>query len=147
MPATSERHNSTLPIEDGGTTQYERADGIARLDDAVLVKMADNIGNLAEISYDAAAATEYERKMTLLQAIKMYPKPAFFSMLMSLSLIMEGYDTSLLGNFFGFPAFQQKFGRPVGDGTYQLTANLAVEPPSSCPSWRDYRIMDSRYSG
>lgn len=43
-------------------------------------------------------------------------------MVMSLSLIMEGYDTSLLGGFFGYPQFQRKFGEPVGDGTYQLTA-------------------------
>lgn len=41
---------------------------------------------------------------------------------MSLSLIMEGYDTSLLGNFFGYPAFQKKFGYPTKKGDYQLSA-------------------------
>ena len=92
------------------------------LDDAVLVQMADKVTDLSQITADARAATEFERRMTFWQAIKMYPKPAFFSMVMSLSLIMEGYDTSLLGGFFGYPAFQRRFGEPAGDGTYQLSA-------------------------
>jgi SP family general alpha glucoside:H+ symporter-like MFS transporter len=35
---------------------------------------------------------------------------------------MEGYDTSLLGGFFAYPAFRERFGVPVGDGSYQVTA-------------------------
>ncbi len=35
---------------------------------------------------------------------------------------MEGYDTSLLGNFYALPQFNQKFGRELSDGSYQLTA-------------------------
>ena len=41
---------------------------------------------------------------------------------LSMSLIMEGYDTALLGNFYGLQQFNKKFGVPVGDGTYQLTS-------------------------
>lgn len=94
-----------------------------RLKDEVLVKMADGIENFAEVSRDAAAATEFERKMTLWEAIKLYPKPAMFSLILSLSLVMEGYQTAALGNFFGFPAFQKKFGEPTGEpGKYQLTS-------------------------
>lgn len=93
-----------------------------QLDDTVLVKMANIVSNLGDITQDAAVATAFEKRLTFIQAIKLYPKPASFSTAMSLSLIMEGYDTSLLGGFFGYPQFQRKFGEPVGDGIYQLTA-------------------------
>ncbi|KAG9951290.1 general substrate transporter, partial [Aureobasidium melanogenum] len=32
---------------------------------------------------------------------------------------MEGYDTALIGNFYGFSPFNRKFGVPVNDGTGQ----------------------------
>ena len=99
-----------------------RPEHAVQLGDSVLVKMADTVENFGDVTHDAVMATEFERQLTFFQAIRMYPKPAFFSMAMSLSLIMEWYDTSLLGNYFGYPAFQRKFGEPVGDGTYQLTA-------------------------
>lgn len=28
-----------------------------------------------------------------------------------MSIIMEGYDTNLIGNFYGYPAFAKQFGR------------------------------------
>jgi SP family general alpha glucoside:H+ symporter-like MFS transporter len=41
--------------------------------------------------------------------------------------IQEGYDTALLGNFYGIPAFAKKFGHPAAivDGvqTYQVPAS------------------------
>ena len=50
----------------------------------------------------------------------------FFSFALSLAVIMEGYDTALLGNFYGIPAFAKKFGKPAAivDGvqTYQVPA-------------------------
>ncbi|KAL2842382.1 general substrate transporter [Aspergillus pseudoustus] len=60
--------------------------------------------------------------MTVYKAIKTYPKACLWSMAVSLVIIMDGYDTALMGSLFGFPAFQQQFGQPVGDGTYQLQA-------------------------
>ena len=41
--------------------------------------------------------------------------------------MQEGYDTALLGNFYGIPAFAQKYGHPaaIKDGvqTYQVPAS------------------------
>ncbi|KAJ6784662.1 hypothetical protein PWT90_03225 [Aphanocladium album] len=93
-----------------------------QLDDHMLCKMAGSVANLEKVTQEASTATAYERNMTLLQAIRVNPKPVLFSMLMSLSLIMEGYDTSFLWNIFGYPAFQQKFGHPILTGGYQLSA-------------------------
>lgn len=35
---------------------------------------------------------------------------------------MEGYDTALIGNFYGLEQFRKKFGHPTGDGDYQISA-------------------------
>lgn len=94
-----------------------------RLDDAVFTRMAANLNNFGDLNNEAYRGTQYEYNMTIWQAIRMYPKASAFSMIFSLSLIMEGYDTSLLGSFFGYPTFQQKFGEQQPDGTYQLSAS------------------------
>jgi SP family general alpha glucoside:H+ symporter-like MFS transporter len=44
---------------------------------------------------DAKQATEQEHKMTLMQAVRLYPKAAMWSILISTSLVMEGYDTAV----------------------------------------------------
>ncbi len=93
-----------------------------RLDDSVLARMAQSIDNFELITKDAQLATEFERKMTIGQGLRMYPKAAIFSIILSLSLVMEGYDTSLLGGFFGYPSFQKKFGSQIGPDKYSLSA-------------------------
>src|SRR5690349_16572402 len=40
-----------------------------------------------------------------------------------MALVMEGYDTGLLGNFYELPQFNKRFGVPVGDGSYQVTSS------------------------
>lgn len=43
-------------------------------------------------------------------------------MLLSLALIMEGYDISLISAFFAYTPFQKRYGVEQPDGTYQITA-------------------------
>lgn len=59
---------------------------------------------------DAKQATATEHKMKLWQAIKTYRMAVFWSIIVSSSIIMEGYDTTLIGSFFGYPEFQKKYG-------------------------------------
>ncbi|KAK4915858.1 hypothetical protein LTR66_017060, partial [Elasticomyces elasticus] len=88
--------------------------------------MSVAVPNLAELSSDAKAGAELEHRMTFREGLRLYPKAIFFSFGISLAVIMEGYDTYLLGNFFGLQTFNQKYGRPVGivDGveSYQIPA-------------------------
>ena len=93
------------------------------MDNHVASNMAENLKEYGDINSKALRATQYEHNLGAWQAIKMYPKATAFSMLFSLALIMEGYDTSLLGSFFAYPSFQEKFGDLQPDGTYQLTAS------------------------
>lgn len=63
--------------------------------------------------------------MTFAQAIRLYPKAVAWSVLLSTSLVMEGYDTTLLASFYVFPQFTQKYGSldlKTIPPTYQLTA-------------------------
>jgi SP family general alpha glucoside:H+ symporter-like MFS transporter len=72
-------------------------------------------------AWDTPAARA-EKQMTLVQAIKLYPKAVGWSVLLSLALIMEGYDISLIAAFFAFPPFQKRYGVEQPDGTYEITA-------------------------
>ncbi|RGP63228.1 mfs sp general alpha glucoside:h+ symporter [Fusarium longipes] len=62
------------------------------------------------LASDAKVAAEAEHHMTLWQAVKTYPKAIGWSVLLSTTLIMEGYDLALLGNLYASPVFNEKFG-------------------------------------
>jgi SP family general alpha glucoside:H+ symporter-like MFS transporter len=59
---------------------------------------------------EAQHAADDEKSMGLLQAIKLYPKAVGWSVVLSSSLIMEGYDLALLGSLYGSPQFNRKYG-------------------------------------
>jgi len=82
----------------------------------------DSINTMDRIVHNAKSATDKERKMTLWQGIKLYPKAVGWSVLISLCIAMEGYDVCLLSNFYGFPQFQRKYGEQLPDGSWQITA-------------------------
>ncbi|ETS75825.1 hypothetical protein PFICI_12769 [Pestalotiopsis fici W106-1] len=84
-------------------------------------KMSTNFSAM-DTAADAAKATEVEHQMGLLQSLKVYRKGALWSLALSTAIIMEGFDLILLNSLFGFPSFKRKFGRPLPDGTYELTA-------------------------
>lgn len=83
--------------------------------------LEDKLGEGAII--DAKNASDEEHSQTLFQALKSNRKAVFWSMLISMSIVMEGYDTILMGNFFAYPEFAKKFGTDYG-GTvgYQVSA-------------------------
>ncbi|KAI1136260.1 putative MFS alpha-glucoside transporter [Hypoxylon sp. FL0543] len=82
--------------------------------------------NLSDIIRNAKLATEKEHKMTLWQGLKLYPKAIAWSVLISTCIAMEGYDISLVNNFYAFPQFNQKYGVAItaedGSVSYQVPA-------------------------
>lgn len=69
-----------------------RNDGVVRVnDDAVrrLSRAHDNIGQ--EIA-DAKGASSAEKGMSVRNSVKLYKKAICFSLIMSLAVIMEGWD-------------------------------------------------------
>ena len=75
------------------------------------------------VTHDAETATALEKSMGVWEAVKKYPKAVAFSMILSLCVIMEGYDTALLGSFYGLPQFRERFGHELKNGDYQLTSS------------------------
>ncbi|CAJ2512054.1 Uu.00g076790.m01.CDS01 [Anthostomella pinea] len=63
---------------------------------------------------EAKQATDDEHAQTLWQALRENRKAVFWSILISMTIIMEGYDTILMGTFFAYPEFQKKFGDYYG---------------------------------
>ncbi|KAI9041019.1 putative MFS alpha-glucoside transporter [Aspergillus affinis] len=78
--------------------------------------------SVAKIVENAKAATDKEQNMTLLQGIKLYPKAVAWSVLISTCIVMEGYDISLINNFYAFPQFSQKYGEQLANGDYEVPA-------------------------
>lgn len=100
-------------------------DRVLRAATTDLRKMAVANPNIGHLSHEAKDATQVEKSMTFMQAIRLYPKAVAWSVLLSTSIVMEGYDTMLLASFYVFPQFVQKYGsldRTTNPPTYQLTA-------------------------
>jgi SP family general alpha glucoside:H+ symporter-like MFS transporter len=72
----------------------------------------DTLGHGAII--EAKQATDDEHAQTLMQALRENRKAVMWSVLISMGIIMEGYDTILMGNFFAYPQFQMKYGQNYG---------------------------------
>lgn len=81
--------------------------------------------SMKAIIQNAKTATEKEQSMTLLQGIKLYPKAVAWSVLISTCIAMEGYDVSLVNNFYAFPQFNRKYGEQLADGSYQVPARVS----------------------
>lgn len=94
--------------------------GQPQADHVPVVKTADGF----EQSLDAArAANDEEHTTTVVEALKIHWKAVMWSLIVSMSIIMEGYDTSLITNFFAYPAFRDQFGKEYPDGRTEVPGN------------------------
>ena len=73
------------------------------------------------IFHDAQAAMTAEHELTPLNGLKLYPKAVAWSILITLAIVMDGYDEAFLSQLFAEKAFQKQFGEPFKKG-YQVTA-------------------------
>ncbi|QGI81275.1 hypothetical protein CEK25_008004 [Fusarium fujikuroi] len=71
---------------------------------------------------DAQDANAQEHDLKFFDALKLYRKSVLWALLMSTAIFMEGYDTMLMGNMFGFPEFRKRYGQPAKGDTYQIPA-------------------------
>jgi MFS family permease len=100
--------------------QVDRAqDGVARIQDSAMRKLSTVNPAIVQEFEEAKAATAGEHELTIRDALRLYPKAIAFSIIFSTAVVMEGYDLSLTGSFFGFREFRNYFGDvddPTGDG-------------------------------
>jgi hypothetical protein len=78
----------------------------------------------ASVIEGAKETVEIELSLSPQQAIRWYPTALFWALMVSMCVVMEGYDTILIGNFYAFPPFAKMYGHLVegSDNEYQLTA-------------------------
>lgn len=68
-------------------------------------------------------AIDNEHNMTVRQSLRFWWKAIVFSFVISLCVVMEGYDTSLMNKFFAFTPFKNRFGDQVdADGNPLVSA-------------------------
>lgn len=68
----------------------------------------------------ARAANAAEHSLTVRKAVLDHGWGVVWSLVISLSIIMEGYDTILIGSFYGYPAFRKQFGSFKPTTGYQV---------------------------
>lgn len=109
-------HTEHAGLDDSQITEPKREqdDVVIYQKDEVFREMRAALPNLTELSADASAAAASERRMGFREGFRLYPMAVFFSFGLSLAVVMEGYDTWLLSNFYGLSAFARKFGHPCG---------------------------------
>ena len=104
-------------------TNVEHNDNVLRVRDTHMRKMSVADPNIAALTLEAKAATYSEKNMSLKVALKLYKKAMIFSVIFSTAIVMEGYDTALIGAFYAFPPFTKKYGHFVNDKIgYQVPA-------------------------
>jgi SP family general alpha glucoside:H+ symporter-like MFS transporter len=125
----SRPRNSQLPDGDA-----YRADGdgshskatyssteITNSSDELFSSLSKAIPGLHHLSADAKKATKAEHRMTFWKGIRLYPKAMAWSVLLSCTIIMEGYDTTLITSFLAFPIFRKSYGSPAPGHGYEVS--------------------------
>ena len=90
-----------------------RNDGVLRVKDDSVRRLSQAHNNIGQEIADAKQASNAEKSMSVRDSIKLYKKAICFSLIMSLAVIMEGYDLSLMGSFMGYDSFKQRYGTEV----------------------------------
>jgi SP family general alpha glucoside:H+ symporter-like MFS transporter len=82
----------------------DRVAGLGQDEDHVDVAspVNDEVINEKQLIAEATAGFETEKELGPWQAVKAYPQAIGWALVMALCVIMEGYDTSLLGNFYAY---------------------------------------------
>lgn len=95
----------------------------SKTDAAVLTEqLATALPSLRPLNAPARAATLAEQELSFLDGCSLYPKAIAWSFILSATLIMEGFDTLLIFNFFAFPAFKERYGTPTPESGYQISS-------------------------
>lgn len=77
--------------------------------------------DLPRINSAALAASQTEHKMSFRQGLQLFPKAIIWSAVISLAIVGEGFDTSLINSLYAFNTFREAYGVRTFDGSYQIT--------------------------
>ncbi|KAK0384728.1 hypothetical protein NLU13_7206 [Sarocladium strictum] len=66
--------------------------------------------------------TAEEHSLGFRDAVRQWPWSVFWALFFGIAVIMAGFDAQIITSFYALPAFQQKFGHRLDDGTYEVAA-------------------------
>lgn len=95
-----------------------------------LPTLSTYLNDVGDLSTEAKAGNDAEHKMSFLEGVRLYPKAIAWSLLLSATIIMEGYDTTLVGNFFAFPTFRKSYGHFDNQHGYQISPEWQTALPN-----------------
>lgn len=78
--------------------------------EAVAAAVIDSQSQWETASEEARQANAREHELTVAQAFRAYPFSVIWSLTICMAIVMEGYATILVGNFFAYPTYAEKFG-------------------------------------
>jgi SP family general alpha glucoside:H+ symporter-like MFS transporter len=117
------------PYNGAGKVEYKAQDAIESVDEALRhyhsTEGHGSDSSMTKVIQNAKAATEKEQNMSLMEGFKLYPKAVAWSVLISTCIVMEGYDISLVNNFYAFTQFNKKYGTLQADGSYEVSASVS----------------------
>ncbi|VVT45728.1 uncharacterized protein SAPINGB_P000861 [Magnusiomyces paraingens] len=64
----------------------------------------------------------FEHELSVFDSFLLYKKAVFWCIVVSLTIVMDGYDGALVSGFYAQPAFQKYYGELLHDGTYSISA-------------------------
>jgi MFS transporter, SP family, general alpha glucoside:H+ symporter len=81
-----------------------------------------NQAETVDLIHHAQAGDAADHQLTVRQALGKYKKAVFWALILSVSLIMEGYDLVIITSFYGQTQFSQRFGvYDPGSDKYLIT--------------------------
>jgi hypothetical protein len=101
---------------------------VTRSNDDLFHGLSAAIPSLRRLSVEARAATKAEHAMTFLRGCRLYPKAIAWSFLLSMTIVMEGYDLTLINSFFAFPVFRRSYGEPANPGAPTGQKDYQISP-------------------
>jgi SP family general alpha glucoside:H+ symporter-like MFS transporter len=117
-PSHQHREDASLHKSIGSTALHPTTSA-----DDLFEGLNSTVPGFATLSADAKKATKAEHKMTFWQGVRLYPKAIGWSVLLSFTIVMEGYDTTLINSFYAFPVFRKSYGTQIENQDYQISAS------------------------
>jgi hypothetical protein len=98
--------------------------------------LADGTLHNAERIERAKQDAAVQASLSVREGIHKYRDAVLWSALMTLTVAMEAYDYGLIGSLFGFPAFAERFGDRLPNGTYNVRYGFILCHPLGALSQR-----------
>lgn len=89
--------------------------------DHMFAELSRTIPGYDDMVNKSEATRIAEQSMTFRQGLRLHWKGIAWSALLSLTLVMEGYDLAIINGFFAFPQFRRNYGKLTAHHEYQIS--------------------------